>query len=291
MPEVSQPSVDSTVVTNPAGTGEANAGVSTNVTVSTEDASVDPLRQSLEGRKDEFATKADMAVMKRQLGHVSDVQKQVASIQEQLKKPQSDERYDALAQRLDTLIEGVSTMLDPTVAAKLTKADAGILAEVEALLDKRLPKPEQAPESKDGETTEVDPEVLRSAYLYDAMWSTAGEQVMAHAKAQGVDISDWTKDKWESAQKSTMSKDAPFGDPYTGAKALMNEIDGRVAQTKRLAGKADSAKGGIPSDRGGLTGGGLTREAMLDMSAEELMKIPRDERDAVLRSNSPVASA
>lgn len=283
MPEVSQTDAASGAVNAATGTGAETAAVTVDNADSTKSGEVDSLRQAL--NPDSFATKAEIAVLRRETGHIRGVQKELAEIKKGLQEPQSDARYDSLAERFETLIEGISSLLDPTVAAKLKPADRGILSEVEALLDKRLPKPEQATE-KTGDAEEVDPEVLKQAYLMDAMWTAAGGQVTEYAKSKGIDISDWDTAKWEDAQKATFDKASPFGDPYKGAKVLMSEIDKRAEVAGRRTDRADAASGGLPNDRGGAQAGSLTREAMLDMTAEQLMKIPRAERDAALRGSA-----
>jgi hypothetical protein len=232
----------------------------------------------------ETATKADLENVKRAAGHVPTLMSRLDAIEKAGKQAPVDPRVDALLERFEAFLEAASPLLPEDATARIKAKPAALTqADIDKAVTDRLAAV-AAEEDAKAKTPEVNPEILRESAIADAQWASAETAVRAYAEKTGVDFTHLPPEIGRKIQLATFDDAHPFGDPMAGAKALMIEIDKIKAVETRRAGRVDAGSGGIPANRGAAQGGALTLAAMAEMTAEQLMKIPRAERDAALKA-------
>lgn len=230
--------------------------------------------EALTARLDAAASKADLTEVKRQTGHIKSLQREIAELKAREVK---DPRVDTQSQQINALMDALDAVLPEGSLARVrslieqsTNSNSTV-AEVTRLLDERLGKPEVKDDSDDAQT--VDPAVQAQAHAATAA-------IHDYARARGIDANDIPDTQWNKALTEAEGNIAK-------ASTLMAEhIDGLVAAAAapaRRAEKAEAAAGGPTNERaGGSPGGRLTREQMASMTPQQLMKYPREVRDAAL---------
>jgi hypothetical protein len=216
------------------------------------------LRAQLEEVRRNALSRAEFDDVKRQVGHIKALQRTIADLQ---KRPTTDSR-------VDILISALADMLPDDARAQLVPDP--IRAELNELKAKIAGDPE---ESTDDQTEGVTPEIAATV----AMWEAVEAQVVEYAKTKNIDP---YKDIPQAVFQGLVNQHAK--DPATGMAAIFKEIDTRVEKRRRIAEKADAASGGVTNRSAGRST--LTWEAAQNMTAEQLMEYPKEERDRVLAS-------
>lgn len=228
--------------------------------------------KTLKDAQERAVTRAELDTVKRQAGHVKTLQKELAGLRKQVADGSSDPRIDAI---IDTLTASLDGIITTDAAAALrglrkTEKDAAIAEMQEQIAALKGEKADAAEE----------PDVTPEQAALAAAWDAASSAVYTYAKQRGYDADSFTPTDWATAQR------IGNGDPTLATKALLAEIDRRVssggAAGTRRAERRDAASGGPDGVERANTGGALTRAKLLEMSVDEVMAIPRAERNAVL---------
>lgn len=265
------------VVTDPiVPTDSSDAGAA-----SEPDFDFEALRNEMAALSETTATKTDIESLRRAAGHIPGVMSRLDAI-EKSSKQATDPRVDTILEKLNLLIDGAAPLLPDEVTSKLRTPEKGLTeADVVKAVEDRLAAVAAEEDAKKGTKQELDPETAREATIMDAQWAAAGESVKAYATKVGVDIALLKPEDVQKAQVSTFDATHPMGDPIAGARALMKVIDGMKSATGRRADRANDAEGKMPD---GGSGSSITLADMDAMSTEQLMKIPREVRDAALKA-------
>lgn len=229
------------------------------------------------------ATRAEVENLRRVTGHVPGLMSKLDALEKAINSGEHvSPQVKALEERLTAIVSALTPLLPDADLSKINSASQPDVASlIKQAVQEALPQ-KQADEA--GKQEEIDPAAAQEMAIYDAQWASAGEQVVNYAKQKGIDSSQLTQDMYQKAQIGTFDADHKYGDPIKGARLLMQEIDKLAAASTRRTEKVQAGKEGLPADRGAAQRGTLSLAQMSDMSAEELMKIPREQRDAALRA-------
>jgi hypothetical protein len=241
------------------------------------------LRSELAALSAVAATQADIENLRRQAGHIPGVMSRLDKIEKSVTQNPTDPRVDTLIERFNALLEGTDGLIPAETVSKLKVTPPALTKEdVDRSVQERLA--ELAAQEDQKKTPEIDPELLKSAQVADAQWASVAVAVQNFAKAQGIDPATIPAQKYQEAQFKTFNAQNKFGDPVAAAEELMAYVKTLKATKDRKGERADAASGGLPNDRGAAQGGTISLTEMEKMTAEQLMKIPRDVRDAALRA-------
>lgn len=256
---VSDGQVDSTSTTDAAAQDSSNEVLDSTSTVDT-----DELRAAVDAAGQEAALRADITALKRATGHIPGLQKRLdglaTAIDEIGSLKQSVARFDAL---LDALPEGLIS--DRALADLRPRTDSttdDLRNELAALREELKPKQDDEPV--------IDADQI--AFLAKA--NTATALVNEYAKSKNFEL-DGNDPIWGTALE------AHPGDLSLAAADVIKYIDAEIARRARVADKADAADGETNGGRGARSTE-LTWEAMGRMTTAELMRIPREQREAAM---------
>lgn len=226
----------------------------------------DELRAAVDAAGQEAALRADITALKRATGHIPGLQKRLDSLQTAIDEigslKQSVARFDAL---LDALPEG---LISDRALADLRPTNNTTADE----LRKQIAALEAKVNGEGQQQDEADVDAAQLAYIAQANAATAS--VNAYAASKKFDLAG-DDPIWEKALA------AHPNDLTLAALDVMKYVDGEIARRARIAEKADAAEGSTDSGRNSRDKE-LTWEAMGRMTTAELLKIPREVREAAM---------
>lgn len=213
------------------------------------------------------ALNADITAIKRATGHIPGLQSRLDAVERAAKQVETLQATNKqLASRLDTLVTALSdaSLITPGAAQSLlserSDSNSELLTKISEL-EERLTRGSE-PESE----PDIDPRVA----AYNAQLQAADEAVFAYAKSKGYEgeIPDAVFQRALAANPNNIND---------AALEVARWIDREVAAVARRTERKDAASGG--TGERSVRKGAVTLEQLKNMSVQEVMAIPKEERD------------
>ncbi|MCR4338957.1 MAG: hypothetical protein NUW01_03615 [Gemmatimonadaceae bacterium] len=223
----------------------------------------DALRKELSGAGAQAALAADLASLKRTMGHMPGVQSKLDSLERTMSTEigslkQGAARFDAF---LDALPEGFIS--DRAMASLRTAVDSNgdlraEIAELKALVS--------------GTPDTDKPEDPRAAAAR-GQWDAATASVERYATGKGYDATQIPDAVWQRALEANPS------DPTAATLEVAAYVDKEVGAAARRAEKKDAASGGADGERLPRTSGATKMSDFKSMSVEQIREFMRTDPD------------
>lgn len=212
---------------------------------------------------------ADLQAIKRATTHIPNLQSRLDAVEKAARRMETLESTSTqLASRLDSLVGalGDAGYLTPSAASGLKSerndSNADLLAKVEELESRLTRGDEQA-----------EPDVDPAQAEFVAAWDAATAAVNRYAETKGYDPASIPDAVWSRAYSANPN------DPTAATLDVIRHVDREIAAQARRAERADAAAGG--TGERAVRKGALTPAALKNMSIEEVLAIPKEERDKI----------
>lgn len=232
------------------------------------DLDIDSVRGEVASAAAGARAQADLAAIRKATSHIPNLQSRLDAVEKATRKVEALEQSSTqLASRLDSLLGalGDAGYLTPSAVSGLRPergdSNSDLIEKIEELEQRLTRGNEQAPD--------VDPAQAE----YEAAWNAATASVERYATAKGYDASNIPDAVWSRAYSANPN------DPTNAALEVARYVESQIAAEARRNERKDAAAGG--TGERAVRKGALTPDSLKKMSVEEIMAIPREERDKI----------
>lgn len=238
----------------------------------TPDIDLDSLREDVATAAASAQLQADLNAIKRATGHIPGLQSRLDSVEKAARRVETLEASNKdLAARLDVLVSALvdGSLITPGVAQNLRPVSGDSNAELMARFSELEDRITRGNGPADDQP-EIDPAVA----AITAQWNEATATVERYAKSKNFESSSIPDAVWQRAMQGNIN------DPAGAVLEVAKYIDTQVSAESRRADRKDAAAGG--SGERATRKGALTLETIKNMSLEEVMAIPAEERNRIM---------